>query len=204
MKLNKFLRILSVIFECSLIGSIVLYVYNYYVASRKYEVIPADLRKNLNLFVIVGIVSLIIFLIIKYVLYLRNKTDNVEEIETEPTNSVNDNVIERVIIHKDSYEVPKERRALCPNCKNIVDKNAVICLKCGFLLKEIVKEKVIEKHIYEKNNSNINSNIIRKKNTFDNVDKRKLKNVLINVGLGIAIVICLILIISMAIERGII
>lgn len=204
MKLNKFLRILSVIFECSLIGSIVLYVYNYYVASRKYEVIPADLRKNLNLFVIVGIVSLIIFLIIKYVLYLRNKTDNVEEIETEPTNSVNDNVIERVIIHKDSYEVPKERRALCPNCKNIVDKNAVICLKCGFLLKEIVKEKVIEKHIYEKNNSNINSNIIRKKNTFDNVDKRKLKNILINVGLGIAIVICLILIISMAIERGII
>ena len=76
MKLNKFLRILSVIFECSLIGSIVLYVYNYYVASRKYEVIPADLRKNLNLFVIVGIVSLIIFLIIKYVLYLRNKTIN--------------------------------------------------------------------------------------------------------------------------------
>lgn len=78
MKLNKFLRILSVIFECSLIGSIVLYVYNYYVASRKYEVIPADLRKNLNLFVIVGIVSLIIFLIIKYVLYLRNKTINGE------------------------------------------------------------------------------------------------------------------------------
>ena len=100
--------------------------------------------------------------------------------------------------------MPKERRALWPNWKNIVDKNAVRCLKCGFLLKEIVKEKVIEKHIYEKNNSNINSNIIRKKNTFDNVDKRKLKNILINVGLGIAIVICLILIISMAIERGII
>ena len=71
-------------------------------------------------------------------------------------------------------------------------------------VKNTAKEKVIEKHIYEKNNSNINSNIIRKKNTFDNVDKRKLKNVLINVGLGIAIVICLILIISMAIERGII
>ena len=204
MKLNKVLKIFSVIFECSAIGNIVLYIYNFYMSSKKYEIMPEKVKTNLNIFMIAAIISLILFLIIKYVLYLRNKTDNVEEIETEPTNSVNDNVIERVIIHKDSYEVPKERRALCPNCKNIVDKNAVICLKCGFLLKEIVKEKVIEKHIYEKNNSNINSNIIRKKNTFDNVDKRKLKNVLINVGLGIAIVICLILIISMAIERGII
>ena len=111
MKLNKFLRILSVIFECSLIGSIVLYVYNYYVASRKYEVIPADLRKNLNLFVIVGIVSLIIFLIIKYVLYLRNKTINgevsqlsfdLEEREKQYKN-LEEPVTERVIIYKDSY-----------------------------------------------------------------------------------------------------
>ena len=118
MKLNKFLRILSVIFECSLIGSIVLYVYNYYVASRKYEVIPADLRKNLNLFVIVGIVSLIIFLIIKYVLYLRNKTINgevsqlsfdLEEREKQYKN-LEEPVTERVIIYKDSYDVPKDKR----------------------------------------------------------------------------------------------
>ena len=45
MKLNKFLRILSVIFECSLIGSIVLYVYNYYVNN----IIKKDLDNNYKL-----------------------------------------------------------------------------------------------------------------------------------------------------------
>ena len=206
MKLNKFLRILSVIFECSLIGSIVLYVYNYYVASRKYEVIPADLRKNLNLFVIVGIVSLIIFLIIKYVLYLRNKTINgevsqlsfdLEEREKQYKN-LEEPVTERVIIYKDSYDVPKNKRMTCPNCGSVIDKNAFVCAKCGYLLKSIkpqVMEKVIEKPVYRTVYKD-------RKEYFSN--KVNLKNILINLGLVIAIVVCLFVIINMAVERGII
>ena len=206
MKLNKFLRILSVIFECSLIGSIVLYVYNYYVASRKYEVIPADLRKNLNLFVIVGIVSLIIFLIIKYVLYIRNKTINgevsqlsfdLEEREKQYKN-LEEPVTERVIIYKDSYDVPKDKRMNCPNCGSVIDKNAFVCVKCGYLLKSIkpqVMEKVIEKPVYRTVYKD-------RKEYFSN--KVNLKNILINLGLVIAIVACLFVIINMAVERGII
>lgn len=200
MKLNKILKIFSIIFECSTIGSIVLYIYNFYTSNKKYEVIPETIKTRLNLFLIIGVFSLILFLVIKYVLYLRNKTISDEIKEEEPsiientrpfTDRIEDNIVERVIIHKDSYDVPKERRAICPNCGNIVDMNATICLKCGFLLKEIVREKVIEKHVY-----NVKDSI--------NFDKNKLKNIIINTGLVVAIVVCLIFIINIAIERGII
>ena len=77
MKLNKVLKVFSVIFECSAIGNIVLYIYNFYMSSKKYEIMPEKVKTNLNIFMIAAIISLILFLIIKYVLYLRNKTDNV-------------------------------------------------------------------------------------------------------------------------------
>ena len=57
MKTNKILRSLSVIFECSFIGCIILYAYNYYVSAKKYEIIPTDIKKNLNIFVIIAIIS---------------------------------------------------------------------------------------------------------------------------------------------------
>lgn len=191
MKLNKFLKILMVIFETSTIGSIILYVYNYYISSKKYEIIPEAVKTRLNIFMIIAIISLILFLIIKYVLYIRNKTQGDEVSKTDYNDKISDNVVERVIIHKDAYDVPKERRMICPNCGNVIDNNAFICLKCGVLLKEIKQEKVIEKHIYNKE-PNIS------------IDKNKLKNLLINIGLGIAIIVCIILIISIAVERGII
>ena len=39
----------------------------------------------------------------------------------------------------------------CPNCGSVIDKNAFVCVKCGYLLKSIkpqVMEKVIEKPVY--------------------------------------------------------
>ena len=72
MKLNKFLKMLSIVLECSFIGSIILYIYNYFVSTKKYEIIPVEIKTRLNLFIIIAVVSLILFLILKYVLYFTN------------------------------------------------------------------------------------------------------------------------------------
>lgn len=206
MKLNKVLKVFSVIFECSAIGNIVLYIYNFYMSSKKYEIMPEKVKTNLNIFMIAAIISLILFLIIKYVLYLRNKTINgevsqlsfdLEEREKQYKN-LEEPVTERVIIYKDSYDVPKDKRMNCPNCGSVIDKNAFVCVKCGYLLKSIkpqVMEKVIEKPVYRTVYKD-------RKEYFSN--KVKLKNILINLGLVIAIVVCLFVIINMAVERGII
>ena len=206
MKLNKVLKVFSVIFECSAIGNIVLYIYNFYMSSKKYEIMPEKVKTNLNIFMIAAIISLILFLIIKYVLYLRNKTINgevsqlsfdLEEREKQYKN-LEEPVTERVIIYKDSYDVPKDKRMNCPNCGSVIDKNAFVCVKCGYLLKSIkpqVMEKVIEKPVYRTVYKD-------RKEYFSN--KVNLKNILINLGLVIAIVVCLFVIINMAVERGII
>jgi len=86
----------------------------------------------------------------------------------------------------------------CPNCGSVIDKNAFVCVKCGYLLKSIkpqVMEKVIEKPVYRTVYKD-------RKEYFSN--KVNLKNILINLGLVIAIVACLFVIINMAVERGII
>ena len=46
MKLSKGLKIFSVILECSFIGSIILYIYNYFMATKKYEIILSDEVKS--------------------------------------------------------------------------------------------------------------------------------------------------------------
>lgn len=197
MNLNKILKSLSIIFECSFAGSVILYIYNYYVGSKKYEVIPEALQKNLNIFIIIAIISIILFVVLKYIIYLRGKENVKDESKTENKyRNLEEAVTERVIIYKDSYDVPKEKRMVCPNCNNIIDKNAYICIKCGYLLKPIV-ERVIEKH-YTVNNTRENSR------NYNMIEKKKLINIIVNVGLVIAIVICLLLIINIAMERGII
>jgi len=199
MKLNKGLKIASIIFECSFIGSIMLYIYNYFNASKKYDILPVEIKTRLNMFIFVAIASLVIFLIIKYVLYLRNNTKK-EEVQLqmdlqEKRENVYKNleapVTERVFIYKNEYEVPKDRQTECSNCGNIVDKNAFICVKCGCLLKEMPKERIIERVVNKE---------VRKENKKEN----KLVNILVNTGLIIAIVIVVILIINLAVERGII
>lgn len=200
MKTNKILRILSIMFECSFIGSIMLYIYNYFNASKRYDILPAEIKTRLNIFIFVAVASLVVFLIIKYVLYLRNNTKK-EEIQLqmdleEKRETVYRNleapVTERVFFYKNEYEVPKERQTICENCGNIVDKNAFICVKCGCLLKEMPKERIIERVVKTE---------VRKENKKSN---NKLLNILVNTGLIIAIVVVLILIINLAIERGII
>ena len=197
MKLNKLLRMFSIIFECSFLGSLIISIYNYFVSSKKYEVIPDTVKHTLNIFIIIAFISLILFLIIKYVLYVRNKpikekiTQLEMPLEEDKYKNLEQEVTERVIIYKDAYDVPKERRMECPNCRNIIDKNAFICVKCGYLLKPIKEERIIEKHIISKPSHSINLD--------DNI-----VNILINSGLVIAIIICIAFIINIAIERGII
>lgn len=201
MKLNKGLKILSIIFECSFIGSVMLYIYSYFDASKKYDILPAEIKTRLNIFIFIAITSIVLFLIIKYVLYLRNNTKKEEvqlqmDLKEERQNiykNLEAPVTERVFIYKNEYEVPKERQSVCNNCGNVVDKNAFICVKCGCLLKEMPKERVVERVI--------KTEVKKEKKQFDNT---KLINILINTGLIIAIVIFVILILNLAMQRGII
>ena len=52
MEMNKVLKNISVILECSFIGSVILYVYNFYTASKKYEILPVAVKTRLNIFVL--------------------------------------------------------------------------------------------------------------------------------------------------------
>lgn len=218
MKMNKFLKFLSIVFECSFIGTVFLYIYNYFDANKRYEIIPASLRSRLNLFIIVAIVSLILFAIVKTILHFRTNRVVVDEDvqlqmdfdeKDEKYKNLEAPVTERVFIYKDEYEVPKSRQFVCPNCGSVIDKNAFICIKCGYLLKQLVQQKVVER-VIEKPVEKVVERIVErrpqkviiKKNK--SVDKGKLINILINLGLIIAIIIVLIMIINLAIQRGII
>lgn len=199
MKSNKVLKIFSIILECSFIGSILLYIYNYYVSSKKYEIMPIEIKNRLNIFITIAVISLILFLVIKYVLYVTNKPpkkiikENIDLEKEKKYKNLEAPVTERVFIYKNEYEVPKERQTVCPNCKNIVDKNAFICVKCGCLLKQMPKERVVERVIRHE---------VRKAPS--KMSNAQIMNIFINVGLVIGIIIFIILILSLAIERGII
>lgn len=207
MEMNKVLKNISVILECSFIGSVILYVYNFYTASKKYEILPVAVKTRLNIFVIIAVVSVILFLILRYVLYIRNKTVNeeyrepvtIEEKREIAYKNLEAPVSERVFIYKDEYEVPKERRMLCPNCSKVIDKNAYICVKCGYLLKKIepkVVEKIVEK-VVEKP-------VQKKENKLNSYDYDRFINLLITLGLIVGIIICATMIVNLAMERGII
>ena len=236
MKTNKFLRILCIILECSFVGTVFLYIYNYYIANRKYEIIPASLRTRLNIFIIIAIISLVLFLVIRYILYRRNRKTvdkdvqlqmDFDEKKEEVYRNLEEPIRERVFIYKNEYEVPKNRQTICPNCGSVIDKNAFICVKCGFLVKQIVQQKVVERviekpvekvvekivekpvekvveRIIERRPEKIIINRTKKKKKNSIINKAKLINILINLGLIIAIIIVLILIINLAIQRGII
>lgn len=210
MNSNKGLKIFSIILECSFIGSIILYVYNYYLSSKKYEIMPVEIKNRLNLFIIIAVVSLILFLIIKYALHIKNKPvkdevqlqmDLNEEKETKYRN-LEAPITERVFIYKNEYEVPKDRQSICENCGNVVDKNAFICVKCGCLLKEMPKERVVERVIKEIPRERVINNTPKK--GYKPMSNVQITNILINLGLVIGIVIFVILIVNLAIERGII
>jgi len=205
MNLNKVLKVFSIIFECSFAGAVILYIYNYYIGMKKYEVIPEALQSNLNMFMIIGIVSIILFVIIKFILYMRNKTNSlpkstryieepIRQYREETARNLEEAVTERVIIYKDAYDVPKDKRMICPNCGNIIDKNAFICIKCGYLLNRNIFKQRIETPRIEKR---------EEKNMSNYIEKKKLINITINVGLIIAIVVCLLFIINIAMQRGI-
>ena len=220
MKLSKGLKVFSVILECSFIGCIILYIYNYFMASKKYEIMPMEVKKVLNIFVIIGIISLILFLIIKFILHVINKTVYEDEevqlqmdLDDKKYKDLEAPVTERVFIYKDQYEVPKSRQAICPNCGSVIDKNAFLCIKCGYLLKEI-KPQIIEK-IVEKPVEKIVERIVEKpveviaerrisNNGIRVRRNNRLLNLIIDICLIAASVTIFILILYLAAQRGVI
>lgn len=225
MKMSKGLKFFSVILECSFIGCIILYIYNYFMASKKYEIMPMEVKKVLNIFVVVGIISFILFLIVKYILYIINRNVYEEDVQlqmdlSEPTEKkykdLEAPVTERVFIYKNEYEVPKDRQAICPNCGSVIDKNAFLCVKCGFLLKEIaprVIEKIVEKpvekiveKVVERPVHIISERIPRQGVVVRKNKKSRLAitNLIIDICLIAAAVTIFVLILYMAAQRGVI
>lgn len=230
MRTNKVLKIFSIILEASFIGSIILYIYNYYIASKKYEIIPALVKSRLNAFIIAAIITFILFLIVRFIMYLRDKPydyeseqlqmDLKDEITEDKYKNLEAPVTERVFIYKNEYEIPKNKQMICPNCKSVIDKNAFLCIKCGFLLKKLTQEKVVER-VIEKPVEKVVEKIVERpakakvvERVYEDipervivrkpVNKRFLTNLLINIGLIIAIIIVLLMIINLATQRGII
>ena len=70
--MNKVLKNISVILECSFIGSVILYVYNFYTASKKYEILPVAVKNRLNIFVIRKVTT-------AFALYLLKTYENAKE-----------------------------------------------------------------------------------------------------------------------------
>lgn len=149
---NKVLKSLATISECIGIGGLIVYFYNYFTLKGKYDVIPANIKSNENLYLLIGISGVLLFIIFKVLIYFtksRNNDYNQLEMnlnEESKGNHENNNYYmnePKYINEPIRYIVPEERKATCPNCGNTVDRNAFICLSCGFLLKEIPQQVVI-------------------------------------------------------------
>lgn len=148
---NKILRTISIIFQCAGIGGILLYVYNYFMFKRQYDIIPKEIKVNMNTYLLIGISGIILYIIFKILIHFTGKTEYTKEYEqleinldqeaphsigeTYNPSSTNTSEIKYIYENINRYDVPLEKQMTCSNCGNIVDVNAFLCLFCGFLLK---------------------------------------------------------------------
>ena len=165
--LKNVLKWLTIIFQSISIGALILYGYAMFKYRATWEVLDLRIKNNVRMYLMIGLISLGIFILIKiieFILYKPKKEKQVEErvedqVKKEETIYVapaveyqHDEVIQPVQIQEQQQFIPKDRQAICPNCNSVVDKDAYICLMCGILLNKIdeiqtKQEKVIYKEI---------------------------------------------------------
>lgn len=173
--MKKVLKWISIIFQSIGIGAIGLYIYAYIKYKNQWESLSAVMRSNINLYLLIGVVGILSYIITTILIYFTKDKKNSNEVEFEDFSTTGNHyhihepkveesnatgnyynisepkVEEKITIVKENkYEVPIERQSICPNCNNVVDKDAFICLHCGILLKKMdVQSPVTEKVVYK-------------------------------------------------------
>lgn len=174
----------AILFQSVFIGSMILYIYALVRYRKNWGSLDAGLKGNINTYLYVAIGSALIFIIIKVVEHLIKKNRKevivedivpesivvqskeevsfekqenyniVDDVPTYQNDGVMPGVQENIQI-EEKKEIPKEKQTTCPNCNEIVDKDAYICLNCGILLSDMPDqtrhEKVVYKEVIVKN-----------------------------------------------------
>ncbi|MDD4624662.1 MAG: zinc ribbon domain-containing protein [Bacilli bacterium] len=151
---RKIIKWVTIIFQSILIGSLILYIYAFFKYKNNWENLDDKLRGNINTYLIIAIISFGIFVLLKvfdYFFYKEKKQKQVVLEKYIPEEYQHDEVIPSVqkVETKEEPPIPKERQATCPNCGNVVDKDAYICLSCGILLNKLEEQPQHEKVIYK-------------------------------------------------------
>ena len=95
---KKILKFLSIIFQTFGIGALGLYGYNYFTLKDKYETMPKEVSFNLNLYLLIGISCILLYVILLIIIKFIKKYDdtNVEQLSLEleeDKNIVNNSII---------------------------------------------------------------------------------------------------------------
>jgi hypothetical protein len=196
---GKIIKVLSTIFECIGIGGFLVYFYNYFTLKGRYDVIPAEVKANLNTYLLIGISGALLFVILMILKYFTRQKNNTEyeqikmHLEEETPKNINETYNSNIgnqsyvqpnymyeekrtyetpkLVHENAYTVPLEKQLTCSNCGSIVDKNATICLHCGFLLQSIetVKDRFDEQKFIIQSFKKLEDKFVE---LFDKIDKK--------------------------------
>ncbi len=204
---NKPLDILSIVFQCIGVCGVLLYVYNYFSLTNKYGDIPEKFLSNLNIYLLIGISGILLYIIFKILLYFvslksipeynqlkfnledelpQNSnetycyTENKEEdsYKVEPVEEIiNESVLENN--KQISYTPTNDKMVLCKNCGNVADENAFVCINCGYLLKSIdnIFESETDINIEKQDDIKYESEYTEEKRRYYS----RTKNILINI-----------------------
>ena len=151
---KNIIKWLAILFQSIFIGSIILYIYAFIKYRKNWGSLDTALRRNINTYLVIAIVSLVIFILIKLITFLINRPKKDKQVVVEkivPEAYQHDEIIPPIqkIDEKEVVSIPIEKQATCPNCKSIVDKDAYICLNCGILLGDLSQKPKEEKVIYK-------------------------------------------------------
>lgn len=125
---NKVVKYISTVFYCVGAGGIILYIYNLFVNSQKYEYIPKDIVNIMQLYLIIGIAAILLGIIIKLLANIIKNKRNIIEL--------------------------KDDQKECKNCKAIISKDSYICPNCGYIEpkedEQVFEEDTIDKEYINK------------------------------------------------------
>jgi len=121
---NKVVKYISTVFYCIGAGGIILYIYNVFVNSQKYEYIPKDISNIMQLYLIIGIAAILLGIIIKLSANIIKTKKNIIEL--------------------------KDDQKECKNCRAIISKDSYICPNCGYIEPREDEEETIDKEYINK------------------------------------------------------
>jgi hypothetical protein len=143
--LNRIFKWISIISQSIGIGAIALYIYAYFSYRSNWEELSTAMRSNINLYLLIGIAGLLLYVITKVLMYFTARTP--KEKAEQMTIDFDEEITDEIVTEKELESIVEEV-LICPSCGNVLDKDAVVCPNCGILLqKKIVEEKKEHKRV---------------------------------------------------------